>query len=552
MVNGACGVRGTRVAAAGCMRVLSRFGSIAIVLLFAVACASESATGGTGPGGGGPGGGPGGPGDADGDGIPDATDDDADNDGLTNAEEMELGTDPYNPDTDGDGVTDFGEVAGSGTDPLDPASTIDEGDFFVVLPYEGPHELRTLRFGTNIQVADVLFLVDMTGSMQGERSNLIRGLVDVIVPGVQAAIRDVQFAAAGMDDYPVGDYGSGSDRPFYLLREVAPHDQDLGAWSIAASASSCPRDPATSDIGRIAGGPNGRPDILEAIEGLPCHSGADGPESYVPALWSSATGMGLSWAGGSVPDASCPIVPDEPGMRRGYPCFRPGALPIVLLFGDAPFHNGPPDGSANPYSFDAPTFVEAVDALDGIGARVIGIFSGNVDVPPGFGDFSDLIGRDHYEAVATATGAVRRDGTPLVFDIAQDGTGLDDTVVAAITELVGGTPQDVNTRTENVPGNPDEFDATAFILSITPVEGYGPGGIPGAGYESKDATTFYTVTPGTAVDFEVDFHNAVRPGAERAQIFRARIVVVGNRVADLDTRDVYIVVPPGDGSVILI
>lgn len=57
--------------------------------------------------------------------------------------------------------------------------------------------------------------------------------------------------------------------------------------------------------------------------------------------------------------------------------------------------------------------------------------------------------------------------------------------------------------------------------------------------------------PGTAVSFEVDFHNAVRPPGERAQIFRARIVVVGNRVADLDTREVYVVVPP-DGSVILI
>ena len=502
----------------------------------------------------GPTGGPmrGGPGDSDGDGIPDATDTDADNDGLSNDEEVTLGTDPYNPDSDGDGVTDFGEVEGSMTDPLDPASSIDEGDFFVVLPYEGAHENRTLRFGTNIQVADVLFLVDMTGSMQGERSNLIRGLIDVIVPGVQAAVPDVWFAAAGFDDYPVGDYGAEPDRPFYLLREVAPHDQDLGAWSISASASSCPRDAASNDIGRIEmSGANGRPDILEAIEGLPCHGGSDGPESYVPAMFATATGMGLTWPGGSLPPQVCPSIPDEAGMRRGYPCFRPGALPIVLLFGDAPFHNGPPDGSANPYSFDAPSYMETVDALNGIGARVVGIFSGNIDLPEGF-DFGDAIGRGHYEAIATETGAVRSDGTPLVFDISGDGTGLDSTVVTAITELVGGTPQDVNTRTANVDGNPDGFDATQFIVSITPVEGYSPAGIPGMGYVSKDATTFYGVTPGTLVDFAVDFHNSVRPGAERAQIFRARIVVVGNRVADLDTREVYIVVPPGDGSVILI
>ena len=44
-------------------------------------------------------------------------------------------------------------------------------------------------------------------------------------------------------------------------------------------------------------------------------------------------------------------------------------------------------------------------------------------------------------------------------------------VVNAIGELVGGTPQDVSTRTENVDGNPDDFDATLFIKSIIPDEG---------------------------------------------------------------------------------
>jgi hypothetical protein len=36
---------------------------------------------------------------------------DPDNDGLTTAEEIALGTDPYNSDTDGDGVDDGMEVA---------------------------------------------------------------------------------------------------------------------------------------------------------------------------------------------------------------------------------------------------------------------------------------------------------------------------------------------------------------------------------------------------------------------------------------------------------
>ena len=72
--------------------------------------------------------------DTDGDGLPDVVeiaicgtptcarpDDDADHDGLTNLQEVKLGTDPLNPDTDGDGYTDGEEVA-AGTDPLDPNS----------------------------------------------------------------------------------------------------------------------------------------------------------------------------------------------------------------------------------------------------------------------------------------------------------------------------------------------------------------------------------------------------------------------------------------------
>ncbi|WP_370107455.1 hypothetical protein [Nocardioides sp.] len=44
---------------------------------------------------------------------------DSDDDGLTDTEEGELGTDPNDPDTDGDGLLDGAEVNTHGTDPLD-------------------------------------------------------------------------------------------------------------------------------------------------------------------------------------------------------------------------------------------------------------------------------------------------------------------------------------------------------------------------------------------------------------------------------------------------
>nr|WP_236673441.1 Ig-like domain-containing protein [Comamonas sp. JC664] len=51
---------------------------------------------------------------------------DSDGDGLTDAEEIALGTDPNNPDTDGDGLPDGIEVLVAGTDPLDD-DTDDDG-----------------------------------------------------------------------------------------------------------------------------------------------------------------------------------------------------------------------------------------------------------------------------------------------------------------------------------------------------------------------------------------------------------------------------------------
>lgn len=50
---------------------------------------------------------------------------DSDNDGLTDEQELVLGTDPYNPDTDGDALNDGQEVNTYGTDPLNPDTDAD-------------------------------------------------------------------------------------------------------------------------------------------------------------------------------------------------------------------------------------------------------------------------------------------------------------------------------------------------------------------------------------------------------------------------------------------
>jgi hypothetical protein len=259
--------------------------------------------------------------------------------------------------------------------------------------------------------------------------------------------------------------------------------------------------------------------------------------------------------GGSIPRRSCP------SGRYGYPCFRHGAQPIIVYVSDAPLHEPHPrdwgvntmDGRTCAYGglgppYDVPGARPYEDALWGlrtVGARVVALSSDLIPSDPSYPATGHLCG------IAADTGTVRADGSPLCFEIGPDGADIGANVVTAIAELVGGTPQDVTTRSENVPGNPDGVDATRFIQAITPLEGYRDD-VAGAGYTSKDATAFYGVIPGTMVEFDVDFWNGIREQGDVAQVFVAKIIVVGNRVTDLDERVAYILVPRRGSGPILI
>jgi len=113
------------------------------------------------------------PQDSDEDGIPDFLDKDSDNDGLPDAQEANYGTDPTKKDTDGDGTDDLAEIVyaeENGSDPgeqgTDPTKKVPDGMFYVVLPYMAKEPAqRTLSFSTNIDAADVLIVLDNSGSM---------------------------------------------------------------------------------------------------------------------------------------------------------------------------------------------------------------------------------------------------------------------------------------------------------------------------------------------------------------------------------------------------
>ncbi len=219
--------------------------------------------------------------DTDRDSIPDFRDLDSDNDSLSDEEEIELGTDPTDWDTDDDGESDGVEVSG-GSDPTDGDDTIEGGGGFTFdLVPGGVDRTDTLQFEPEVQRADILFLIDTTGSMGGEIRNLQTSLAGTVAD-IDAEIPDTAFGVARFDDFPTGSYGSArcgdeADYPFELEQRVTTDMDDVEAGVAALND--------------------------------PLHCGADGPESQIEALYQAATGdgfrspTGASWSDPFDPDA---------------------------------------------------------------------------------------------------------------------------------------------------------------------------------------------------------------------------------------------------------
>lgn len=462
---------------------------------------------------------------SDDDAIPDYLDNDSDNDGLSDRDERtRYSTNPYDPDTDGDGFIDVAEIA-TGHNANDASDGIPEDDFYVILPYEGDAQERDLRFSTTVRQADVFFMMDRTGSMSGEVSRL-KSSLDTIVPEMTARLTDVGVGFGGFAGFggPAG-----------------------GTCTTIIGIQSCPDGPPgdvpfnlygriTTDVARM------RTDLamMEADLG-----GANWASSN-EALFQAATGDGIApW----VPVATCPSIPDEPAPRYGYPCFRPGSLPIMVVLTDTSSKNGPMTSGSGTYTpsdftMGPPphTNMQTLDALRAIGARVIGVISGaEITTPPPINQF---------QTWARETGTVDAAGAPIAFMISGDGTGLDSSIIEAIRVLAEETPQDISAEArdgDDIPMQAAPIDAKQFIKAITPVRQL-EGGVPTVTCpltDRCDTRFFYDVSPGDLVEFRIRFRNDFQRPQASTQLFRATIVVLGNAVAELDEREVLIIVPAG-------
>jgi len=453
--------------------------------------------------------------DSDGDGIPNFRDGDSDGDGLGDADERTYGTDPTLADTDGDGVSDLVEISacppGDATcamDATDPTSNPRaRGDFVFAEPYlMAPTPMRdTLVFSTDLRFADVYFLIDTTGSMSGPISTVqsllstpTTGIIDRII----AEISDAWFGVGDFKDYNAGSYGSGSD---YAYR----HGADI-----------------TNDA----------PTVQAAVNTLRASGGFDGPESHGPAMYAVATGMGLP--GRALPGgAPLPARTDCAAGLWGYPCFRPSAVPIIVLISDIVMHNGP--GGSNAYSDTtlgghAPTYTEVITSLTDNRVRVIGVATNT-------GPQAEM------GMIATDTGAVDAAGMPLVS--VTSSTGVADEIVRNIRTLANDTPLDISVVFEDDPA--DAVDTWAAFVDHLEANEAGDAGRGCAARMGEDTDadgfpdTFRAVTPGDPVCFDiiVKQNDTVMPTAD-PQLFRATLRVLGDGFTELDSRDVFFLVPP--------
>ncbi|MCC6878029.1 MAG: hypothetical protein IT378_27200 [Sandaracinaceae bacterium] len=358
------------------------------------------------------------------------------------------------------------------------------------IPFDGGVVEVPLDIAAELGRADVLFLVDVTASMQDEIDQIAAGLRDRIAPGITAAVPDSFLGVASLGDFPEGMCGDAGDRPFQLL---LPMTNDLNA-------------------------------VQAAVGALTIGNGLDRPEAQVEALYQVATGMGLGV-----------YVPPSFGCPRGgvgYPCFRLDALPIVVLFTDAPFHNGP---SGNPYRctvFPPPhTYSEMLEALSRLDIRVIGMYSGDGE------------GLNDINRVAVDTGAVD-DGSPLVFNIGERGERLSTSVVDAITTLADTIEFDVDTFLVD-PDPDDGVDPRDFVERVEAVRAEPMDRVRRI---DREAGIFYGVQAGTRVFYRLLLRGgAVVPGTEPRR-FRLEIVFRGDGRTRLGSRIVEFVIPSIDGQ----
>ncbi len=431
-------------------------------------------------------------------------------------------------------------------------------DFFFALPYQTEAQKKPLTFTTRVQSLDVFFAVDTTGSMSGEIVNLTSDLQTKIIPDVKEAAGnkdDAWFGVGAIDDWPTGFYGSPNcrgggvgmdDQPFILVQEmtedVTQTFKGLQALMVGGSTRGC---------------------------------GSDTPEGQMEALYQIATGEGQMGANAHIP-------PNHAGI--GGVKFRDGALPIVLAVSDASFHSV---GDATPlvcgssvaYGSDVAPFAhtrtQVADELNKICAKVVGLSAEvssagciatqdltyfanatGAKVPPEAWDTHGRPANCPQGKCCTGMNGKAEEPDenglcPLVYKISSSGLGIGQAVSSGIADLARFASFDVLTDVtgtgvdESGDMLPAGKTSADFIKSIIPLNGLPPTPppfIPTPVINNQGG--FSNVYPGSLVRFMIEARNDLKEETPWPQVFHATIRVRAGGCANLDARDVIILIPP--------
>lgn len=394
----------------------------------------------------------------------------------------------------------------------DAGLVLPPADVTVELPYEG-EATELLQVAAAPRRMDVHFSVDTTRSFDEEIDAMQDGLTN-LMDALDAEVPEVSFGVSRFEDFPVEPHGAEGDRPFELLT------------AITSTRSAVTRGVAELD--------------------RPLGLGGDAPEAGYEALYQIATGEGR--------DAPFPLEPFDGRAARGGGTlggvgFRPDALHVVVHVTDAPSHSPFSYGDVVP---DTHSLGQTVEALGAIEARVVGIASRRPDAPSP--------ARPHLESLALATGAVMPpdgdecptgidgagqppsgDVCPLVFDVADDGTGLGEAIADGILSLLATVAYD------EVHASVDD-DRLAFVRAVEATSAMAPAGAPEPDQVDRHPPgdgvldTFVQVATGTELTFAIRLRNDTIPAQDYDQVFRVRVTIHGDEFV-LAEQVVRVVVP---------
>lgn len=416
-----------------------------------------------------------------------------------------LASDPA-VDTDGDGASDLVENV-LGTDPNDAADNPQaNGDIVFVVPYQAPPSPAEADVDVvvRLQSLDMYVILDRSGSMSSEisnvRANLAGAVSSLTCPplgtGDPATCIPDLWAGAGT----VGYSGSGADT-FRNFVDLQPFPSFVSVP--INEPGGCCAEPLTFSV-------------FAAITGLGT---------------ASVAGCGLNGVAARATCAGSPAA--NAGFETyGYPCFRQGALPVILLATD---EQPLSPGDTN----KCPSWSTVVrPQMTSRSARLIGIHGDG----PAAGTVTDL------QVMATDTGAVDagNGNAPLVFDGA--GVNATQAIVSGVRTLASSVPFDLSALPADDPS--DAIDAVgAFVDHLETLQLGTPECADMLTAVDTNADTFpdsyVDVVPGTGVCWRLSAKpNGSIPAIDSPQLFGASIQVVADGVTTLGTRDVFFLVPP--------